>query len=52
MSPVLEYYITKNGWKYMEIELPLNVANFNTSRKKKEILVYNYSINKQPDLFT
>ena len=52
MSPVLESYITRNGWHYKEIELPLKVANFNTSRKKKEILVYNYSINKQPDLFT
>lgn len=52
MSPVLECYITRNGWLYKEIELPLKTANFNTSRKKKEILVYNYSIDKQPDLFT
>lgn len=52
MSPILFSFIEKNGWLYKEIELSLNTSNFKTSRKKKEILVYNYSIKKQLDLFT
>lgn len=51
-SPLLTCFINKNGWKYKEIELPIKVANLNAGKKKKEILVYNYSVNKQPDLFT
>lgn len=52
MSTILESFIVKNGWMYKEIELPLNISHFKTSRKKKEILVYNYTVKKQPDLFT
>lgn len=51
MSPLLKKYIKKNKWKYISVDMPLQVANFNIKgkRRKEEILVCNYT--SEPNLF-
>lgn len=49
-TPMLMDYVEKNGWKVKEIMLPCLTANMKAAqRRKKELLVYNYTI--QPTLF-
>lgn len=48
-SPLLKKYVKANKWLIKEIDMPLQVANFNSPRRKKEVLVYNYIT--EPQLF-
>ena len=46
-SELLKKYIDDNGWNTKTIDLQMRVANFNTPRRKQEMLVYNYQLESQ-----
>lgn len=47
-SQVLKKYIRQNDWNVEQIDLNMNVANFKDGpRRKKELLVYNYTIQQE-----
>ena len=47
-SQVLKKYIRQNDWNVEQIDLNMNVANFNDGpRRKRELLVYNYTIQQE-----
>ena len=48
-SPILKQYVKTNGWKQVEIEQTVSVANSKKPGKKKiEVLTYNYELPTQP----
>lgn len=49
-NDLISKYIKNNDWNVKTVELPMRVSNFHgNSRKKQEILVYNYT--NEPTLF-
>lgn len=50
-SELLDKFISKNGWRRKDIELPLKVANFTQSRHKVEVLVSNFAESREQTLF-
>ena len=49
-SPMLRKFIKRNGWNTKVVDMAMRVSNFNEARRKKEVLVYNYTI--EPQLFS
>lgn len=42
----LRYFVAKNGWAVQKLDMPLKVANLTKAKRKTEILVTNYQIEK------
>lgn len=51
MCPLISDYIHRNDWMHKEIKLPLKVANFSSSRTKKELLIWNFEVEHEKTLF-
>lgn len=49
-SPVLRQFVKRNKWNTKVVDMAMRVSNFNEARRKKEVLVYNYTI--EPQLFS
>ena len=48
-SQVLRRAVKANGWNTKVVDMAMRVSNFNEARRKKEVLVYNYTV--EPQLF-
>lgn len=45
-SQTLRYFVIKNGWNLRQLDMAMNVANLTKAKRKTEILIYNYTIEK------
>lgn len=48
-SQVLRRAVKANGWNTKVVDMAMRISNFNEARHKKEVLVYNYTV--EPQLF-
>lgn len=45
-SQTLRYFVAVNGWKVQKLDMPLKVANLTKAKRKTEILISNYEVER------